>query len=365
MIQRLCAVLLLAVLGAAPAKADYVFEPGFDGVAPLGPAKAKGALIWNHGLARLGEPSTVMPAYMAGLKDSGWDVYRLVRKWSGDREYDSSQALIAEARKLKAQGYARVVSAGQSFGGWISFLAARENPPPFDAMIATAPAAHGEFGQSSRWRDNGPMLFSLVRDMQPIPALVFFFAKDNFDPGGRGEELQSIFAKKNQPYGLVDQPSGFSGHGPASGPAFAKAFGACLTGFLDQAPLLQGRYACNAEAVKTSLDAFSLPKDLKPPHAGGGFLGRWLGAMENGREAFLQIDAIENGEVSGVYGWGALAGDKAGYRKLTGKVEGERLRLANDRIQIELKLSSETQGELRWMRPDGTSVIPGTVERVN
>lgn len=354
-------LILLAFLAGFSGRvlADYQFSPGLS---IQGPGKAKGAVIWNHGLARLGDPNPILPPYLKALEGDGWDVFKLVRLWSGDKEYDSSQALLAEGKKLKDQGYRQVVTAGQSFGGWISFIATADEGNPFDALIATAPAAHGEFGQSSNWQRNAGYLYPLVKGMKPIPALVFFFAKDNYDPGGRGLELRAIFEGKNQPYGLVDQPSGHSGHGAANSAIFARQFGPCLVSFLGALSSLKGPFDCQTVASKTDLSTFSLPAGMAQPPGGTGLPGRWMGALENGRGALLQIDELADGVGKAVYAWSAR-GDKAGYLQLSGRLDGDVLRLIGTKVIVEFRQTGEDRGDIRWMRPDGSNVLSGQLER--
>src|SRR5208282_451823 len=105
----------------------------------------KGAVIWSHGRSVDSEDSEApTPAYMALLRDDGWDIFRFNRKRDGDTLARSSADLAKIAAQLKAQGYRKVALAGQSFGGFLALMAA-DASGEVDDVIATAPAAYGSF----------------------------------------------------------------------------------------------------------------------------------------------------------------------------------------------------------------------------
>src|SRR5437899_1102464 len=82
----------------------------------LGPAKAKGVVIWSHGRSINAEDSqSPTPAYLHSLGDNGWDVMRFNRLSQADMLRDSTASLIDYASDLKRQGYKQILLAGQSF----------------------------------------------------------------------------------------------------------------------------------------------------------------------------------------------------------------------------------------------------------
>ena len=71
----------------------------------LGPQRAMGAVVWNHGRSVNSEDSEApTPPYMAALKDRGWDTFRFNRMRVDDTLPHSAAALVDLARQLKAQG---------------------------------------------------------------------------------------------------------------------------------------------------------------------------------------------------------------------------------------------------------------------
>src|SRR5487761_919307 len=156
------AALALSGFGASPALAQLWLAPASPGVIPLGPGKAKGAVIWSHGRSVNSEDSEVpSPAYMATLRDGGWDTFRFNRMRDDDTLEKSSAALAGIVQQLKQKGYRKVALAGQSFGGFLALMAA-DASDQVDSVIATAPAAYGSFADYyGSWRSNATKLYPL------------------------------------------------------------------------------------------------------------------------------------------------------------------------------------------------------------
>jgi hypothetical protein len=67
-----------------------------------------------------------------------------------------------------------VALAGQSLGAFISLMAADESNK-IDAVIATAPAAHGNFSEYyDSWRFNATRLYPLLENIQTAEVVLFF-----------------------------------------------------------------------------------------------------------------------------------------------------------------------------------------------
>jgi len=371
-------LLVLSGSGRLAGAADTEFRFAYPDAAPKGPAAAKGAAIYNHGKDRLGEPFADLPFYADGLREAGWDVYQLIRQRAGDRQYDSRQALIAQAKALRAQGYRRVVTLGQSFGAWISFDAGAE-AGVFDAIVATAPAAEGERGQSDRWRENGPLLYALARNLVPIPTMVFLFEDDAYDPGGRGETLTAIFQERAIPFALVDRPAWHVSHGAARTRPFARAFGPCIVAFVDT-PMPAQPFACVPAPIDPvrALDTFRLPKDLAPlaaapagsPEGLGPLVGRWYGWYDGGREAFFTLESIVGDRVRAVYGWASSSRsdkDQPGGYRIDGRFDSETglLRLENERVTIEVAAQGENAIRLAWRRKESDTPVKARLRRID
>ena len=122
-----------------------------------GPQAARGVLVWGHGY---GGPdrdnrNRPTPPFVSLLNDNGWDVLRFDRHPGDDGLYASLPRLVGGLPALRQAGYRRILLGGQSRGGWQAIMAASERPDLVDAVIATAPAAHGEVDprQQPRRRD--------------------------------------------------------------------------------------------------------------------------------------------------------------------------------------------------------------------
>lgn len=244
-------VLLLAA-SVLPAAGQTRVLPGFAERGARGPALAKGVIVWNHGLALVAETPSGPPPYVERLQSAGWDVVRLERRWAGDTYEVSTTALIALARQLRADGYRRVVAAGQSFGAWISIAAAGREAGLFEAIVAAAPARYGAEGISATWHGNADGLYALAGALRLTRVLLFLFEGDPYDPGGRGAKLEAIFDRQHTAHAIVDRPAGFSGHDAAFGEAFAAAFGPCIAAFIDASPA-QGAARCRVDSARQAV----------------------------------------------------------------------------------------------------------------
>jgi dienelactone hydrolase len=216
------------------AKAQMTLVSAQSGAAAQGPAGAKGAVVWSHGRSIEVEDSQApTPAYIEALREAGWDTLRFDRMRASDRLPASGATLARVADELKRAGYRRVVLAGQSFGAFISLIAAAQSDA-VDAVIATAPAAFGNAQDNpDTYGLNATRLYELLGEVRRARVALFFFDGDVFDPGGRGPAANRILAERGLSSLVVDRPSAFPTHWAASTPAFAARFGGCLGAFAE------------------------------------------------------------------------------------------------------------------------------------
>lgn len=293
MIRVLLIVLSLLIAPAAEAQrpapgSATEFAPAYPEVPLRGAERAKGALIWSHGLEKVAESAGALPFYADAFRDAGWDVFVLNRRWASDNPQNSSAALGREVEGLKRAGYQRIVLAGQSFGAWLSVMVATQRDD-IHAVIATAPAAYGPVGPASSGQLNADQFYKLAENVKKARVMVFLFERDSFDPGGRGEMLDAIFTRRNLPHVIVDRPVGLLGHGVGGSPGFARRFGTCMLTFADFKEVPAG-FSC--DKVKPAvISRFITPRNMKigepPPNAAKGlaaFAGRWTGHFSDGRE---------------------------------------------------------------------------------
>jgi dienelactone hydrolase len=252
------ALLLGAMLVAAAAlphdagAAEMELLPAQDATTLFGPHGAKGAIVWSHGRSLEAEDSLApTPDYVLAFQSAGWDTYRFNRLRVADGLTSSGDALAREADALKQQGYRRVVLAGQSFGAFVSLIAADETTA-IDAVIATAPAAYGSRTDNPYgYQLNASGLYYLLGGVRSARVALFFFANDIFDPGGRGPVSNAILAERGLPHLVVDQPLPLSTHWATADPAFTARFAPCLTAFASE------------DAASGALDCRTLLPDLQ------------------------------------------------------------------------------------------------------
>ncbi len=230
------AITAVAIMPAARAAQSVItLVPAQEQSTLRGPARAEGAVIWSHGRSIEAEDSLApTPEYIAEMRKAGWDTFRLNRLRDGDTLPASGTALARSAEEFKAAGYRRVVLAGQSFGAFISLIAA-DRSDAVDAVIGTAPAAYGNFEDSyGTFRLNATKLYDLLEQVRRARVALVFFHGDEFDPGGRGEHAVEILARRDLPYLVIDQPARLVSHWAASSHAFTTRYADCLTSFAAQ-----------------------------------------------------------------------------------------------------------------------------------
>src|SRR5437762_11183279 len=256
-------VLAFGLIASAPAFAIGL-DPAFDGPA-FGPAKAKGVIVWSHGRSINSEDSeSPTPAYLTALREDGWDVMRFDRLSHGDTLNDSTKRLVDYTTQLKHDGYKQVVLAGQSFGAFLSLMAA-DSSHDVDAVIATAPAAYGSFDDFyDSWRLNATKLYPLLEQVKRARVMVFYFHGDDFDPGGRCERSRAILSQRGLGYSIVDQPAYLSGHWASSTGLFLRRYGNCIRDFANN-DKLTGELACEPRWGTTPSAEMKLPPEFADP----------------------------------------------------------------------------------------------------
>jgi hypothetical protein len=247
---------------AAAAQAELV--PAADAASLLGGGRAQGAVIWSHGRSLQKECDLApIPDYIGALRSAGWDAFRLNRPSIIDTLQDSADALAGAAEALRHRGYRRVVLAGQSFGAFISLIAAGRSDA-VDAVIGTAPAAYGS-AQSNPFGFglNATRLYDLLAVVRRARVALFFFEGDIFDPGGRGPTSDQILGARGLAHLVVDRPAGLPTHWGAAGAPFAAQFGRCLIAFAAD-DLARGNLDCRSIEAAAHLPAPSRLASLRP-----------------------------------------------------------------------------------------------------
>src|SRR5437016_6334450 len=265
-VSRMLGAAVVAVgVGASAPVFAMGLDPAFEGPT-IGPAKAKGVIVWSHGRSISTEDSqSPSPAYLHVLGDNGWDVMRFNRPSQADTLKDSAANLIDYASELKRKGYKQVMLAGQSFGAFLSLMAA-DASSDVDGVIATAPAAYGRFDDFyDSYRLNATKLYPLLEQVKRARVMVFYFHGDDFDPGGRGERSREILSARGLGYAVVDQPAFMTGHWASSSGLFLRRYGSCIRDFAENTNL-SGEQTCSPRWGTSPSAEMKLPAELADAH---------------------------------------------------------------------------------------------------
>lgn len=358
----------------APAASGTWLDPAFRQRPPAGPGKAKGVVVWSHGRSLdIEDSETPPPPWLGVLADQGWDVFRFNRLSLSDSLPGSSRVLSGWVDEMHRRGYRNVVLAGQSFGAFLSLLAASANDG-VDAVVATAPAAFGSFSDSyDTWRLNATRLYGALASVRKARVMLFFFHGDEYDPGGRAGRSEEILSARGLPHMIIDQPADLPGHGAANTGLFLRRFAGCISAFVDPVRLVSetscerpwGRRP-SASVMKASAGGSSA--STVPVSGPSSFAGRWYGFYLNGREVVLTVERPESDSVRASYtlGPGVVPGQEAETSRRTGRLDGNQLVFDKAGCNI-LRYRMRPDGKLAgsWISVDGSSRLDLVLQRID
>ena len=391
LVSRMLGAAVVAVgVGASAPVFAMGLDPAFDGPA-IGPAKAKGVIVWSHGRSINTEDSeSPSPAYLTALRDDGWDAMRFDRLSQGDTLSDSTKRLVEYTAQLKRDGYKQVILSGQSFGAFLALMAA-DSSSDVDAVIATAPAAYGSFDDFyDSWRLNATRLYPLLERVKRARIMVFYFHGDDFDPGGRGERSRAILSQRGVGYAVVDQPAYLSGHWASSTGLFLRRYGGCIRDFANNEKL-KSELACEPVWGSTPSAELKLPPELADPKlarntaaaaaptgsaspatadgkATGGFRDVWYGFYPNGREVLFGVETAHGDDLSAVYAIGPSVDNKhpAAWTRRKGRVIEDSF-VFEEKSKSTLRLHPRQDGGLSatWISADGKTSMTAHLKPID
>jgi hypothetical protein len=204
-----------------------------------GPARAQGVVLWAHGRNTGGEDSRGRQpqAWLRHLNNAGYDIWRFDRDPAADFVARAAGWMRADLAALRAQGYRRVVAAGQSRGGW-NALQALDTPGLAEVAIAIAPAALGTMDEAGQARQMAALrgVVAAATGAAATRVAVANFRDDPFDglPEERAAVLRAL-APQAAAFLLIDRPEGLQGHAAGASAAFSLRFGPCLLRFVTEA----------------------------------------------------------------------------------------------------------------------------------
>lgn len=384
-------VLGFVVLTSTPARAIGL-DPAFNQTL-LGPERATGAVVWNHGRSiNVEDCDSPTPPYLRVLRDSGWDVLRFNRQRDGDTLTASTRRLVEQVTQLKRRGYRRIVLAGQSFGAFLALMAA-DASEDVDAVVATAPAAFGSFDEFyDSWRLNATRLYPLLERIKRARVMLFYFHGDDFDPGGRGERSRAILSGRQLGFSIIDQPAFLAGHWASSTGLFLRRFGSCVRDFVDtdklegervcepswgEAPspelrlpdeLVHSRAAAHGAAAATGASAPAASTSASASSGGKSSRQSWYGFYPNGREILLAIEDMRGQDLDAVYAIGPGVDDNepAEWTRRKGRLEDDEF-IFEEKGKSTLRFRPHGDGGLRatWTSPDGKTSMEAGLRRLD
>ncbi|HEV2676793.1 MAG TPA: hypothetical protein VGV37_19865 [Aliidongia sp.] len=319
----------ITVIGKRPVvtpQTSYWVEDAFATYPLLGPNFAQGLIIWNHPFPWNHAGPAVPPIRaMEGLAALGWDIIRMQRNSRIESAWESEtvrvhEQLVGQIESAKAQGYKRIVLAGQEVGGGIS-LEAGKTIDGLYAIIAFAPNTGIKWAGWPRQMINSPTdswgQVILTRTWDQLEhthagrLMVLFPDADEQVPHLRGPTARDILTKRgDQPFLLVDETSQVRGTAGADTADF-DSYASCMDLFLstDLTPR-PGEFHCGADEVPLALAQMGIK-----PHGGES----WFGYSTRGQTIYLELPPGGHGPVT--YGWGAGANGKAkpGFKSLDAK----------------------------------------------
>ena len=380
-------VLGILAFASAPVEAAGL-EPAFN-QALIGPDQAMGAVVWNHGRSiNTEDADSPTPPYHRVLRDAGWDVFRFNRLRDGDTLTASTRRLVDLVGQLKHKGYRRIVLSGQSFGAFLALMAA-DSSEEVDAVVATAPAAFGNFDEFyDSWHLNATRLYPLLERVKRARVMLFYFHGDDFDPGGRGEHSRAILAGRQIGFSVIDQPAFLAGHWASSTGLFLRRFGNCIRDFLD-AEKIEGERVCEPAWGEAPSHEMRLPDELVHPRAalhaaaaavggsapagrvsGGGASARqsWYGFYPNGREVLLAIEDTHGSEIGAVYaiGPGIDENEPAEWSRRKGRLaDGEFVFEEKGKSTLRFRPRADGGLSATWTSPDGKTSMEAGLRRLD
>jgi hypothetical protein len=272
--------------------ANVWYEGGYGEFPPLGPQFAKGLVIWNHPNAGIGQGAAVATTKaIGGLAALGWDVIRLQRNprlppaWENRLE-EVRVSLTQEVADARAQGYQRIILAGQGFGGGLALEAAKTIDGLY-AVVALAPNTGDGLASINR-------TMSQLREAQATRVVVLFPKDDEQVMQPRGAMARDVLnARAGLPYLLVDEDSGVRGNAGSESMAFG-TYATCMAYFLapDATPHA-GEFRCGVDEVPAILARMGAK-----PHGND----VWFGYSNRGLETYVELPAAPGGTI--LYGWG-------------------------------------------------------------
>jgi tetratricopeptide (TPR) repeat protein/pimeloyl-ACP methyl ester carboxylesterase len=230
---------------------EEVLLPGTQSAAETGAARTskstgKTLLYYIHGFDGRARAHSPLPEYFVSQmqKARGWDIIDAdyprvldsqVMRFEASN-FGAATFLARRLKELKAQGYARIIVGGQSWGGWTSLALSTKPDLALDGVIMVVPACCGwKFGGANTEDANfanNKLYFDQIIQHDRYPTVAVFFSGDEYEPADRGKGAAEALTKNGVPNLVINHPPGFKGHGSAWFPVFDYGYRECMVSFL-------------------------------------------------------------------------------------------------------------------------------------
>lgn len=302
--------------GQIPLNRWFWSERAFCDMAWHGPARASGLVIWNHGIhGTVMQYTAPVPPVFRLLQARGWDVVKIARnnlgETSGEQSlYRAVQRTLEEVAARRREGYARVILAGQSFGGYIT-LDAAESSKDIYGVVAMAPGVRAAVAGRLEAAVTERTIRRLAVERL---ALVFPRGDTLFGSIERGPGAAKVLAGRKGSFLLLDETHDIQDHGGGTTGKFAVKYGPCIVEYLTSPEVGTGPVRCQATPAEQQSAAKELlpklPDSVTVLHAPDALAGSWYGILEPSGEvvSFAIVDA-------GGIGRRAMFGSVSGWRR--------------------------------------------------
>jgi pimeloyl-ACP methyl ester carboxylesterase len=295
-----------------------------------GPNAARGIVIWNHGIhGTVGQYTAPVAPVFRLMQARGWDVLKIARnnlgETSGEKSlYRAVERTLEEISARRREGYARVVLAGQSFGGYIT-LDAAESSKGLYGVVAMAPGIRAIGGAGSL--DAAVTERTIGQLSVDRLALVFPRNDTLFGSQDRGPGAAKALARRKGSFLLLDEKYDIVDHGGGTTGKFAVMYGLCVVQYLTSPEVATEPVRCPENAAEQQ----SLAKELLPKRPNRtpqgdvtSIAGPWYGILEPAGEivSFAMVNVAGIGPramFSSAGGWrrGGLYEFSAGEQGVT------------------------------------------------
>ena len=281
-----------------------------------GPTAARGIVIWNHGIhGTVGQYTAPVAPVFRLMQARGWDVVKIARnnlgETSGEKSlYRAVERTLEEISARRREGYARVVLAGQSFGGYIT-LDAAESSKGLYGVVAMAPGVRAIGGAGSL---DAAVTERTIGQLS-VDRLTLVFPRNDtlFGSLDRGPGAAKALARRKGSFLLLDETYDILDHGGGTTGKFAVMYGLCVVQYLMSPDAATEPVRCpESAAERRALARELLPSrpDPTPPDSVTLIEGPWYGILEPAGE----IVSLSIVDVAWI-GRRAMFGTAGGWRR--------------------------------------------------